>query len=285
MRDLPKSARRILWLNYALGASLAILAVVFNTLSSVRLDVEMGLYIVLAVLAGSRKVSLMRYKAVADVGSMSLAYVLTFAATLRFGPQVSVFIGAFSALSACLYPKRQPLYQLLFNVFVNVISTSASGFVFLLLNGGLAIRGAEAVGAVTAACFVFFLVNTGFVTLILAAVLQQKPMKVWNEKFLWTAPSYFMGAFIGTLAGVLQQKYLLILLTCGVPIAYFTYRSYRVYSDQGGADGARQGRAGRSVSRHHQESGARHRRQGRLHAPAHSAGAATTPWRWRRIWG
>ncbi len=232
MRDLPESARRILWLNYALGGVLAVRALVLNTLTSVRFDLELLVYVVLAVLAGSRKVSLMRHKDAADVGSMSLAYVLTFAATLRFGPELSVFIGAFSALSACLYPKRQPLYQLLFNVFVNTISTSASGAVFLLLNGGLLIRGTEAVGAITAACFAFFFINTGFVALILAAVLQQKPLKVWNEKFLWTAPSYFVGALIATLAGVLQQKYLLILLTCGIPVAYFTYRSYQIYSDQ-----------------------------------------------------
>ena len=234
MRDLPKPAQRVLWVNFVLGGMIASYAIVLNTLTPVHFDTELFMYVVLAVLAGSRKVNLMRqrYKTTADVGSMSLAYVLTLAATLRFGPQFSVFIGAFAALSACLYPKRQPLHQLLFNVFVNTISTWASGNVFLILNGGLAIRSVEAIGAITAASFTFFFVNTGFVAFILAAVLQKKALDIWKEKFLWTAPSYFVGALIAALAGVLEQKYLLILLVCGIPVAYLTYKSYQVYASQ-----------------------------------------------------
>ena len=102
MRDLPKPAQRVLWVNFVLGGMIASYAIVLNTLTPVHFDTELFMYVVLAVLAGSRKVNLMRqrYKTTADVGSMSLAYVLTLAATLRFGPQFSVFIGAFAALSA-----------------------------------------------------------------------------------------------------------------------------------------------------------------------------------------
>lgn len=234
MRDLPRSAQLVLGLNYALGTGIALQATLLNLHTPVPLTIELFIYMLLAIFAGSRKVSLMRqrHKSTADVGSMSLAHVLTFAAIFRFGPQFALCIGALAVLSGCLYPKRQPLHQLAFNVFVNTISTWSSGQVFLWINGELTIRSIEAVAGVTAACFAFFLVNTGFVSLILAAVMNQKAWQVWKDKFLWTAPSYFVGAFVGTLAGVLQQKHLLILLGCGVPVGYFTYRSYQIYSDQ-----------------------------------------------------
>ncbi|MBB6049678.1 sensor domain-containing diguanylate cyclase/phosphohydrolase [Armatimonas rosea] len=232
MRNLPRSAQKILWINYILGAAIALRAVVYNAVTPPKIDVELIVYAVFAVLAGSRKVSLMRHKTLADVGSMSLAFVLTFAAMLRFGPQLAIFIGGLSVLSGCLYPKRHPFHQLLFNVFVNTISTGCSGQLYLWINGGQAVTGIEAAPAITAACLAFYLVNTGFVSLILGAVLGQQTTKVWQEKFLWTAPSYFVGALTATLAAVLQQRYLLIVISCGIPVGYLTFRSYKIYSDQ-----------------------------------------------------
>lgn len=232
MRDLSREARQILWINYTLGTAIALYAVAYTYLHPPTFDRELLIYAVLAVFAGSRKVRFMRHKSMTDVGSMSLAYVLTFAAMLRFGPPLAICIGALSALSACLYPKRQPLHQLLFNVFVNTISTGLSGLVYLAINGGQEILRAQATLAITAAALTFYFVNTGFVSAILGAVLQQRAVRVWQEKFLWTAPGYFLGALAAALAGVLKQENLWLALACGIPVSYLTFCSYRIYSDQ-----------------------------------------------------
>ena len=52
---------------------------------------------------------------------MSLAYVLTFTAMMRFGPSAALLVGAVGSLSVCLFPKRQALYQLLFNVALTMV--------------------------------------------------------------------------------------------------------------------------------------------------------------------
>ena len=207
-------------------------AIIHNTLDSVRPSLELLAYALMAILSGSRKVSLMRHKTEMDVGSMSLGFVLSFAAVLRFGPSLGLVIGALAALSGCLYPKRQPLHQLAFNVLVNSLSTWTSGHVFLLINGGLMIHKVEAAVAITASCLTFFAVNTGFVSLILAGVLSQSPLQIWKDKFLWTAPSYFIGAVVATLASLLQGTYFFIVLGCGIPVGYLTFHSYKIYSEQ-----------------------------------------------------
>ena len=47
---------------------------------------------------------------------MSLGFAITFAAMLRLGPLGGLLVGGRRVPVVCLYPKRQPLYQLAFNV-------------------------------------------------------------------------------------------------------------------------------------------------------------------------
>ena len=81
------------------------------------------------------------------------------------------------------------------------------------------------VGAATA----YFLLNTVTVATAIALSTRQSIVRVWNENFLWSAPSYFVGA--GAAAGAT-----LIVGISGhwlAPLAaaplYLTYRTYKVY--------------------------------------------------------
>src|SRR3990167_10940520 len=63
----------------------------------------------------------------------------------------------------------------------------------------------------------------------IALSTRQKILKVWNENFLWSAPSYFVGALVAAGAvwvTTISLKWLVPLLAAPL---YATYKSYKVY--------------------------------------------------------
>ncbi len=116
MRQLPLKAQLYILLIYLLGALTLVGASIVPAPSVDAQAWELVLFLVLGILAGSKKVRLMRHQGTADAGSMSLGFVLTFAAMLRFGPWAAVLVSTFSSLVGNLFPKRQPMHQLLFNL-------------------------------------------------------------------------------------------------------------------------------------------------------------------------
>ena len=52
----------------------------------------------------------------------------------------------------------------------------------------------------------------------------------WREHFLWTAPSYFAGAAVGTLAALLCGSRSWLLPVFVAPVAWLTYSAYAVYT-------------------------------------------------------
>src|SRR5437879_3477676 len=134
MRSLPRAAKMYAVGIYALGLLVGVLALRVRGPSAVFERWELAVFLVLSVLAGSRKVQLIRGTIYDRVGSMSLGFVITFAAILRFGPSVAVLIAAISCFCGCLHPKRQPAYQLAFNVALTSVTAWISALVFVHLN-------------------------------------------------------------------------------------------------------------------------------------------------------
>ncbi len=231
MKNLPKSAQFYLILVDLLGAAAAVVAARFPALRAESGAWELIAYLVLAALVARTKIRLMQRRSAEDHVSMSVAYVLTFTAMLRFGPAAALLVGAVGSLSGCLFPKRQALYQLLFNVALTMVETLAASFVFLgLNNGSQALRNPGSYPAVAAASLVFFLVNTGGVAIITGLCTGQNGFRVWRTTFLWTVPSFFAGACVSTLALLLfssHSAYILILLS---PLGWVLYQNFATTS-------------------------------------------------------
>src|SRR5581483_8129599 len=79
-----------------------------------------------------------------------------------------------------------------------------------------------------AAATAYFLLNTGLVAAAIALTTKQRIIPTWNNNFLWSAPSYFVGAGTAAVAGwfVTNAGYWLPLTFAPV---YLTYRTYKVY--------------------------------------------------------
>ena len=108
----------------------------------------------------------------------------------------------------------------------------AAGWVYLRMGGEpgsigevLTIEVAALIGAATT----YFLFNTVLISVAIALSTRQPWMTTWNENFLWSAPSYFVGAagaFVTGYAVLKVGPWFALLMAAPV---YFIYRTYKVY--------------------------------------------------------
>ncbi len=233
MRELPPIARIYLVMVCLAGLLSCASVVVLPWPKSHAPLWEVGLFVLLAGMAGGKKIRLMRTKADRDVGSMSLGFALAFAAMLRFGPMGGLLANSVACLSGCLYPKPQKPHQLLFNMGLTSIESLIASLVFLLFNGwSLTLSPAASFPAIMISCFTFFMVNTGGVATVIALCTGQKPLSVWRETFQWTATSYLTGACASALALILFADHLVTILLFVTPAAYLTYQFYDVQTER-----------------------------------------------------
>ncbi len=228
MNKLPHNARVFVWIVWGLGiASLVLAGLVPQRTVAPAKAWELGLLILLGILAGGTKIRLTPRKTAESMGLLSLGFALIFAALLRLGPTAALWVGGASTLASCLFPRRQPFHQILFNLALNVIATFTTGQVFLLINGGtLELHPVGSLLAVMLSSFTFFLISTGAVAAAVALSTDQNPPRLWRDSFLWTAPSYFASASAGTLAILILGRHVGTVLLFVTPVACLTYLSY-----------------------------------------------------------
>src|SRR5579862_4778390 len=186
MRSLPRKAQWYIASVWIAAVAVVVCAREIPFPSANLTPRELTLFLVLAAFVGHRKIRLMRSQRNEDVGTMSLGFAITFLAMLRFGPAGGLLVAAVTGLAGCIYPQRQPIHQLLFNVSLTVIESGVSGVVFLALNGWkLDLSPLASYPAVIAACFTYFAINTGGVTIVISLVTGKRMVPLWRETFLW----------------------------------------------------------------------------------------------------
>jgi diguanylate cyclase (GGDEF)-like protein/putative nucleotidyltransferase with HDIG domain len=227
MKDLPIPAR--LFVGAVLTAGAVVLALfVPHAITNLPLFAAL---LLLSSLASAFKVSL----PLASSGStMSVSYAVDFASLLLLGPDETMLVAAASAWSQCTIrtESRTPVYRTLFSMASLVLTVKAAGLAYMALGGGAPGTvqspfdiAKPLVGAATT----YFVFNTAFIATAIGLSTEQSVLKVWNENFLWSAPSYFFGAFAAAIAAAIVGRggYWMALLTAA-PV-YLIYRTYKVY--------------------------------------------------------
>ncbi len=184
------------------------------------------LYGALGLLAGGRKVVVFKSGEGDDTGSMSLGFVVTFAAMLGLGFPGAVFTALITSFSACLYPQRQKPVQILFNVSLGLVEAALGSAVFFLINGGPNLTGVSSMPALAASATTYFAVNTFGVSGIISLVSGQKFWQMWRESFMWTAPSFYAGAAITSLALSFGRQNFLFFVVLLVPVIVLIHQTY-----------------------------------------------------------
>jgi diguanylate cyclase (GGDEF)-like protein/putative nucleotidyltransferase with HDIG domain len=227
MKSLPLPARLFVCAVIAAGA--ALLAVYFpvKTLESP------GLFLLLLALSSVTSVFKVTLPLARSGSTMSVSYAVDFASLLLLGPDETMLVAAVSAWSQCTFriKERNPAHRTLFSMGCLIVTVQAAGTVYIYLGGvpgqfDLGRLAKPLVGAATT----YFLINTAMIATAIAWSTKQGVVKVWNENFLWSAPSYFVGAGAAAAAvGVLNFVSIRWLLPLAAAPLYLTYRSYKVY--------------------------------------------------------
>ncbi len=226
MKQLPLAARIYVTLVVATGAMCLALGLVDLPQSQPFLLLA---FIVLSSVAASMKVSL---PLTASGSTLSVSYAVDFTSLLLLGPEPTMLVAACSALSQCLINQRErnAPHRILFSMASLVITVQATGVALRLLGapppgalvGGLV---APLIGGAT----VYFLVNTGTVAAAIALSTRDRIAQVWHANFLFSAPSYFVGAGTAAVVAwfVTNAGYWLAALMFA-PV-YLTFRTYKIY--------------------------------------------------------
>ena len=192
------------------------------------------------LLAASAIASSLRLKVPlgASSSNLSVSYSVDFAALLLIGTDLTMLVAGVSAWLQSAFGhdrRRNPVFRTVFNAAALVLTVKAAGLAFQYMGGqpgSLDLRIREIAKPLVASALVYYLVNTSIVATAIALANRKSVWSVWQSNFLWTAPSYYVGAGAAVASAFLwqtQQWWLLPL--AGAPV-YLTFRSYRMYVDR-----------------------------------------------------
>src|SRR5436190_11749660 len=227
MKDLPIAARLFVGAVLAAGTLILVLFAPHSIANPL-------LFVVLLACSSLASALKVRLPLASSGSTMSVSYAVDFAALLLLGANETMIVAAVSAWSQCTFrtETRTAPFRTLFSMASLVLTVKAAGFVYTLLGGVTVVSGFSLfaipkplVGAATT----YFVFNTLLIATAIGLSTRQSIARVWNENFLWSAPSYFVGAGAAALgASVIDQGGYWWASLVAAPL-YLTYRTYKVY--------------------------------------------------------
>ena len=226
MKTLPLPARLLV------SAVIAVGAVMLVAFFPVRTFGTPWAFLLLLTLSSVTSVFKVKLPLARSGSTMSVSYSVDFASLLLLGAPETMIVAAVSAWCQCTFRVKEhnPAYRTLFSMASLVIAVQAAGWVYGALGGvpghfDIRTLAKPLVGAAT----MYFVVNTVMVASAIALSTKQPVAKIWNENFLWSAPSYFVGAGAAAAVSLLDFMSIRWLLPLAAAPLYLTYRSYKVY--------------------------------------------------------
>jgi diguanylate cyclase (GGDEF)-like protein/putative nucleotidyltransferase with HDIG domain len=228
MQTLPLTARIYVSLVVIVGA---VLVAVLGPRATFQDPLLFTVLLLLSALTSAFKVSLPLAK---SGSTMSVSYAVDFTALILLGPHETMIISVASAWSQCTFRMKvkNPRYRTLFSMACLAITVQVSGWFFLWLGGvpgALAVTVPQIARPLVGAATAYFVCNTLLIAVAIGLSTRQSIFTVWNQIFLWSALSYFVGAAVAVAAEwALLGTGVWVALLLTAPL-YLTYRTYKVY--------------------------------------------------------
>lgn len=175
----------------------------------------------LACIASTMKV---RLPGLNSTISVNFVFILMGIAQLSLPETISMAFAA--TVVQCLWrAKTRPrLIQVLFNASTVVISAAVAFAAAREIPGG-----PHVLAAMAPAATIFFVLNTGMVSMVLALVSKARLLAVWKQCHLWTFPYYLAGALIAGLITASDHTLGWRLSLMALPMMYLLYLYYFTY--------------------------------------------------------
>ncbi|HEX6851520.1 MAG TPA: ATP-binding protein [Candidatus Polarisedimenticolaceae bacterium] len=217
---------------HAYIAALAVLAAAstWATWSSGGVDDPLATALVaaLAALAGSRPVSIPAFRS-----SFTATHPFVFLALAGLGPLEAV-LTAVAGVAGLLLGRKRPTigHRFLFNVASVMLTATMASWAY-------GVAGGEPGGALlaefwplTAAAVVYFLANTGLLSIAISLERGSSFFDVWREGFLWSAASYFAGLSLATVLLALFEAFGAWSLALGIPPCWLLVAFYETHRER-----------------------------------------------------
>jgi diguanylate cyclase (GGDEF)-like protein/putative nucleotidyltransferase with HDIG domain len=226
MKTLPPHARLYVGSVIALGAGLLVVCFPVETFGTP------WLFLLLLALSSITSVFKVNLPIARGGSTMSVSYAVDFASLLLLGPNETMVVAAASAYSQCTFriKERNPTYRTLFSMACLVLTVQASGRIYKLLGGVPGtFEWTTIPQPLVAAATTYFVINTLAISTAIALTTRQSIIRVWSENFLWSGPSYFVGAGVAALSSWMVLDHVHWLAVLAMAPLYVTYRTYKVY--------------------------------------------------------
>jgi len=227
VKGLPVAARLYVWAVIAIGF---ILLVEFWPVPFTGNKWVFALLLVMSSVTSVFKVNLPLAR---RSSTMSVSYAVDFASLLLLGPNETMIVAAVSAFSQCTFriKERNPLHRTLFSMACLIVTVQAAGAVYLWLGGSVpwTVSSQSVARPLVGAATAYFVLNTAAIATAIALSARQSVLRVWNENFLWSAPSYFVGAGAAALATWIVEVSGQWFAPLAAAPLLLTYRTYKTY--------------------------------------------------------
>src|SRR3954468_4525455 len=227
MKSLPLAAR--IYVCAIIGVGAVLLGALLPTTEFVR----PWLFLILLLLSSITSVFKVNLPLARRSSPMSVSYAVDFASLLLLGPNETMLVAAASAFSQCTFriKERNPIHRTLFSMACLVVTVQAAGLVYHWMEGTPGTISLAIAKPLLDAATAYFDFNTFTVATAIALSMKQPVLQVWHENFLWSTPSYFVGALVAAGAGWmtnLPNQWIALVPFAAAPV-YLTYHSYKVY--------------------------------------------------------
>src|SRR5262245_788195 len=190
MKQLPIAARIYV-------ASVILISVALLAVSVPQATFQQPLLFIALLVLSSATAALKVHLPLTTSGStMSVSYAVDFASLLLLGPNETMLGAAGSAFRQCNFNRkeRNPFYRTPFSAASLVITVHFAGLAFTMLGGTPSNTPLNVARPLVGAATVYFLLNTGLIATAIALSTRSGLVSTWHNNFLWSAPSYFVGA-------------------------------------------------------------------------------------------
>ena len=187
-----------------------------------------ALLLALAIATSAAKIELPLGRGQSNQSNLSLSHAVNFWALFALGPAATTSIAAVGAWSQCTLRAgaRNPAHRILFNIASLTLTASVAGILFALVGGATPSSLSILVRTAAVVAPVYFFVNTALVAGAIGLSTRQRVDRVWHRNFLWSAPSYLVGAALAAVATAASARgWFGWLALLAVPL-YLVFRSY-----------------------------------------------------------
>ncbi len=181
----------------------------------------------LAALAGMRPVRFARFKT-----ELTATHPFVLLAVAVLGPLEAMIVAMIGLTGVLIRPgRRASAMRDAFNLGAVTLSSAAASCAFALTGGHVGFSLWVSFGPLAAAAAVYFLVNTGLVSVAIAFQQQAAMLDVWRESFQWTTVSYFTGLTLAAAMIGALQAWGLWAVALAIPPCWLLLAFYKAHSE------------------------------------------------------